>query len=503
MSVSFLLNVHNYKISDDVIANSKPGDPLVEGDLYWLNPQKTINERRALYLDYCVSNSRDGRDGIFSEIARLEKGRPLNDTVLKQALDFYYWWDKDLNKNGRCFWTENHQIIFHSDELLVGQIFKDRSFINGKIGKEHMQHALPMIKQWMEWRIKFGFSEWLSNTYFEEDMMALLNLYDFAEDHEISAKARLLIDILMFEMALNSYHETFGSTHGCTFVPLIKGGRGGSSASTMKLEFGMGIFNSSSAMGAVSLAASSYRCSSIIEEIAADYSNPLINMERHSIDIDDAVKYGLSYDNELTCNLYWSIQDYTHPKVIDLSQCDAEKYNVCRGGDYNQYRKLYRKQIEQNRKIVNTKLDPHALTEVNIETYRTPDYLLSCAQDFRSGSSGYHQHIWQAPMGIDAVVFTTHPGSNNESLRPNYWAGNGILPRAAQYKNVVVCIYSVPPENPLPFLRSELRGGRNIKADSVAPSDKLLPFTHAYFPRYAFDEVVEKKNWIFARKKNG
>ncbi len=38
----------------------------------------------------------------------------------------------------------------------------------------------------------------------------------------------------------------------------------------------------------------------------------------------------------------------------------------------------------------------HSL-EVHIQTYRTPDYLLSCAQDYRAGKPGY-QHIWQATL---------------------------------------------------------------------------------------------------------
>jgi hypothetical protein len=518
----------------------------INSDIYWFNPQKTFKERCALYLDYCISNPGGGRNEIFSQVAFLEKGFPLNDSILKQSidyvysgkdcndftvggllkilyrykssslvtedqrlkmekclLDFNYWWTENLTRNARCYWTENHEIIFHMDELLAGQLFRDKTFVDGKTGQEHMNHALNLITKWMEWRVKFGFSEWLSHAYFEEDLMSLLNLYNFAEDPVIKAKAGLLTDVLMYEMALNSFHGTFGSTHGRTYAFLIKGGRSEPSASTIKLIFGMGIFNSSAAMGAVSLATSNYKCPSIIQDIAADYSGTLWNRERQSINIDDAPKYGLSYDDELTCDLYWSIQDYTHPSVIDLSQKVTDKYGVWTRADYDQYRLLYQKQTEQYGKIIDTKLDPHALTEVNLETCRTPDYMLSCAQDYRPGSSGYQQHTWQATLGIDAVVFTNHPGSNDELSRPNYWAGNGIMPRAAQYKNVVVCIYKIPPENPLPFLRGEQKTDRNIAADSIVPSDKLINFTHAYFPKDAFDEVIEKGNWIFGRKENG
>lgn len=96
------------------------------------------------------------------------------------------------------------------------------------------------------------------------------------------------------------------------------------------------------------------------------------------------------------------------------------------------------------------------LSEANIETYRTPDYMLSCALDYRKGAPGYQQHIWQATLGNKALVYTNHPGGKNLRWSPNYWAGNEILPRAAQSKNVVICIYNTPAnqKNDFPMLIS-------------------------------------------------
>ncbi|HOP58213.1 MAG TPA: hypothetical protein PLR52_02230 [Bacteroidales bacterium] len=540
------------------LAQTSPGKPVVAArsqsfqelnDEYWYLPGGSYEERRTAYIDFCSSNApASGRVGIFAQLARMEKGLPLDDATLKDAieyvysnadcndftlgallrimylhqdsdlisekqkndiekclLDFIYWYDEP-GSDGRCYWTENHQIIFHSDELLAGQLYKDKIFTNNREnGSMHMQHALSLIEKWMNWRIKLGFSEWLAHSYFEEDLMALVNLHDFAEDPVIRAKAGLLIDVLLFEMALHNYHGVFGSTHGRTYAFLVQGARGESSASTMKLMFGMGVFNSPSAMGTISLATSSYKCPEIIQKIAADYSNPVRIRERHSMNVEDAFKYDVSYYREPDVNLYWSIQDYTHPAIIDLSQKVANKYRVWLGGDYDYYRKLYEEQLDEYGKLINVKLDPHAMTEVNIETYRTADYMLSCAQQFRPGAPGYQQHPWQATLGIDATVFTNHPGSEDEFSRPNYWAGNGILPNAAQFKNVLICIYNIPQENPLPFLRSEQKSepGRNIASHEDAPSDEPIPFSHAYFPKDAFDEVICKGNWIFGRKDKG
>jgi hypothetical protein len=490
-------------------------------DAYWPQPQAPYDQRRRLYLEYCAAQSPGGHTGFFSQIARLELGRdPVNEAPIREAiafvdsrrdccdfavggllrilylyhssplippelvaeirdclLRFKYWWDEPKGDNRRCYHTENHQIIFHSDELLAGQLFTDRTFENsGQTGQYHIDHATHLIRRWMDFRVRFGFSEWLSNCYFEEDLLALVNLYDFAQDVEIRRRAEMLIDVILFEMALHTYRGVFGATHGRTYARLIKGARNESSASTAKLMLGMGLYNSPSSLGTVPLATSAYRCPPIIEHLAADLDERLLFHERHSIDILEAPKYGLSHDDELDGHLYWSIQDYVHPSVIALSMRMSEKYGVRLHEDYQErYEQLFQWQIDEHGEVVDPDQDCHALTKVHIETCRTADYMLSCAQDYRPGKPGYQQHTWQATLGIDAVVFTNHPGSDNETSRPNFWAGNGVMPRAVQHHNVLVCVYHLPEND-------------------------AFPFSHAYLPRDAFDELVERDHWVCARR---
>ena len=74
---------------------------------------------------------------------------------------------------------------------------------------------------------------------------------------------------------------------------------------------------------------------------------------------------------------------------------------------------------------------------VNKVTYRTPDGMLSSAQDYYPGKPGSREHIWQATLGPQSLVFVTHPGNSGESEAhaPNFWLGNGSLPRVAQWKD--------------------------------------------------------------------
>ena len=498
------------------------GQDAATVDAYWPTPQSTFDARRRHYLEYSSTHARRGRNGLFSQISRLELGKePVDEVILREALDFVYsnrdcndfsiagflrilylyresplisrkliadieqcvlrfkyWWDEP-GRDARCYHTENHQIIFHGDELLAGQLYPDRNFENsGRSGRYHVRHALRLIRRWIDFRVKFGFSEWLSNGYFDHDLMALANLRDFSEVPDVRAKSEMLIDLLLFEVALHSYRGVFGSTHGRTYARMIKGGRGEHTASIVKLMFGMGMFNEPDSLGAVALATSGYRCPPIIQKIAADLNESILCKERHSLNIADAPKHGLSFDSLEDCHLYWSIQDYVHPSIIALSSRMSETFGVREFENYGEYADQYQSQVEEYGKIVNPDLCHKALTEVHIQTYRTGDYLLSCAQDYRPGRGGYQQHIWQATLGLDAVVFTNHPGSDDESSRPNYWAGNGILPRAAQHKNVLVSIHRVP-------------------------RDDRFPFSHAYFPQHAFDEILQDKHWVFARKGNG
>ncbi|MAS35792.1 MAG: hypothetical protein CL610_17415 [Anaerolineaceae bacterium] len=491
-------------------------------DTYWPTPRGTYEERRQLYLDYCAVQSPGGRTGFFSQIARLELGQAVDERPFREALDylysnsdcndftmggllrilyqyresphisreliadiekavlwFKYWWDEP-NPDKRCYWTENHQIIFHADELLAGQLFPDAIFENdGKDGQYHIDHALHYIRRWLDFRIRFGISEWLSNNYFEEDLLALVNLHDFAQQPDIRHQAKLLIDTLMFEMALHTYRGVMGCSHGRTYPRLIKGARGEDASNTAKLMFGMGMYNSPNMMGTMVLATSAYRCPEVIVQIAADLDTPRLFRERHSLNIDDAYLYGLSYDNLDDCHLYWSIQDFLHPTIVNLSERLGKTYHIRQHEDFQgNFKKLFQGQIDQHGRIINPHMDCHAMTEVHIQTYRTGDYLLSSAQDYRSGSPGYQQHPWQATLGIDAMVFTNHPGADDEHSRPNFWAGNSILPRVVQKENVLVALHRIPHDDP-------------------------FPFSHAYFPKAAFDDIVERGGWVFGRKDDG
>lgn len=492
-----------------------------QSDEYWSTPRGTFEERRAQFLDYYSENGvEDHLYGVFRQAARAAAGRAVEEDNLRGVLgmiksnhdcndftlncllrmmylddkqnyipenmkgdikscilDFKYWWDDGRRDTTyRCYHTENHQALYHTAELLAGQLHKKDKFTNGMNGRQHMAHAKERLVRWLDNRFRFGFSEWMS-TYYDVEVLLLANLYDFAEDRAIREKAGMVLDLLLFDVALNNYKGFLGSSSGRTYAHSLINGAHNTSPLT-KLVFGVGTYDRPEVMGPVALATSTYRCPKIIQDIAVDYETPLLNRQRVSINVEDAAAYGISYDNELECHIFWGMQEFIHPLAIRMSKQISEKYDVWPYRNYDEYIKKYEAEAARYGKVMNTHLDRFALSEANIETYRTPDYMLSCALDYRKGAPGYQQHVWQATLGNKALVYTNHPGGKNLRWSPNYWAGNEILPRAAQYKNVVVCIYNIP-------------------------DDQKNDFSHAYFPVKAFDEVHLAGSWIFGRKGDG
>lgn len=418
---------------------------------------------------------------------------------------FKYWPDELCDRGPRdpvdsmCSWTENHFILFASNAYLAGQLYPDDVFpAGGHTGREKMEIFRPRILRWLDLRYRTGFSEWLSNVYYEEDLPAVLNLIDFCEDEEISGKAAMVVDLILADIALNQFRGTFGSTHGRSYERHKKNGAEESTRAVVKLLFGMNRFSFGS-MAATALALSQrYRAPAVLYEMATDLERPETrNVQRVGIRLEEAAHWGLSYDRLEDGMTFLTLEAYTHPLTIELFVEMLDAYRWWDNSFFQPF-KDYEGLIKLARALglmpalaglLEEDLTRNLRPEANLYTYRTPDYMLSTAQDFRKGYGGDQHHIWQATLGPEAVCFTTHPakGSRDEDedgASPNYWTGTGSLPRAAQVENVAIVLYDINTEPGL-YVTHE------------------LVFTHAWFPRDAFDEVAERDGWVFGRKGDG
>jgi hypothetical protein len=411
----------------------------------------------------------------------------------KSLLGFRYWPDEP-GQDEMCSWTESHYVLFASAGYLAGQLFPDRIFENsGYSGAEMMTRFGPRIKRWLDLRFYTGFSEWLSNVYYDDDLTALLNLVDFCKDEDIQRRSAILIDLLLYEMAVNNFAGVFGGSHGRSYEPMQKWAAQESTTDTQKLLFGKGIFAGSDNMSAASFALSlRYRMPQVIYDIANDTQRPeLLQRQRVGICIDQAEWWGLKPNDFENGMQLLTLEAYLHPRTARLFLKMLDQFHW--------WENPFFKPLQQRRRLLKllsaARLLPWVMRhyrydvcrttreQANLYTYRTPDYMLGSAQDYRKGYGGDQQHIWQATLGPDAVCFTTHP-ARPSGPPPNYWTGSGCLPRVAQIKNVLIAVYHL---SRFPTF--------------YAPND--LWVTHAWIPRDQFQEVVEREGWIFARLGDG
>ena len=136
------------------------------------------------------------------------------DSLKNCILNFKYSM-AEPGEDGMCYWSENHQILFAACEYLAGHLFTNELFTNsGQRGSKKAERAAELIANWLEQRMLYGFSEWHSNTYYEEDIAPLCVLVDHAPDDAIRKRASIILDLLFLDMALHSFQGTFCPASG-------------------------------------------------------------------------------------------------------------------------------------------------------------------------------------------------------------------------------------------------------------------------------------------------
>ncbi|MFX1378610.1 MAG: hypothetical protein ACFFA4_05915 [Promethearchaeota archaeon] len=465
---------------------------------------------------YKIYNLKDTLDFTLNNLIRLiyiDINRSiLSPTIRKKVIDAFgktkYWYTEPVRDN-MIYYTENHQILFHTAELLIGQLFPNDTFvISNMTGLEHVNHALPLVKRWLDWRAQFGFAEWHSNTYYTEDIAALVNLVDFSEDPEVVYKAAMVLDIIAFDFANNYYKGRYATTHGRCYdrtklgPSIISPASRDSTSESAWIMLGLGYHNPSdnSNLAAVALATSDYYAPPpILEDIANNATLYNEHKERNSIDMNDGEMYNINY-NEDDLMFWLGMSAVLPPQTIKGVFELVEKYNIDSNNMYGPtlisdffrisafLHGISLSQYSEKMKLITQGI---CLETSNTYTYRTPYYQLSGSQDHQKGMNSYQEHIWQASLDDDAFIYTNSPGGLTKDFEQEYVGGWN--PRATLYKNVGVIQYdreTLPLEGELLLYFLNLFTGNKF-------------YQHAYFPQWAFDEIEERGKWIFGARGGG
>lgn len=480
----------------------------------------------------------DAYDASFAKMARLDdtsdfdmlyllnlwlgyRSDPALDPALVEKIEsailsFKYWYTDPTpagKKDNQGYWSENHQIIYSTLEYLAGQSFPDRVFdVDGRTGREKQARARARILDWIDLRARFGFSEWHSDVYYQKNVTPLLTLVEYADDEDVRTRAAAALDLVLFDMASHSFRGNFGATHGRSYKKDKTKPPDQDTYGTTKLLFDDSPegWNSRGEAGATLLArAARYRMPEAIRRIAVSRATS-VDRQRMSLFFDELAPfdylapppegpYGFSFTDPANLPLWWGMGGYTAWQIIPLTLATLDQYQLWDATNFEPFlpfQEIVAGNVPFGQAIASglaRMASLESLREVHTYTYRTADYMLSTAQDYRAGSRGAQYHAWQATLGPRAIVFTTHPGlppanspvwGDDNEPGPGYWTGEASMPRSAQHENVGIHIYA-PQYVPV--------GG------PARPLSTQQPFTHAFFPQERFDEVVQEGNWVFGR----
>lgn len=335
--------------------------------------------------------------------------------ALRGALTGMKYWIDQPGLDAMCYFTENHQMVWHTGQRLAGLTFADAVFTNdGRTGAQHAAEGGARAQAWMRRKLDGGFSEFDSNAYLAIDALALVCLVELDEDPDVAATAEALLDKTLLTLASNSWRGAHTSAHGRTYVPTLRSSRFEETAPVLWWLAGVGALNSAVLPVTALATARRYTPPALLGAVAADHGEQ-----------------------------WWGRQAYR--------------------GSYAFERDLLSRPYGSDLRVWSTR---HAV--------------LSSVQDYRSGLPGLQEHIWGAAVGPEVQVTVTHPANSDSgaSARPNAWAGQRVLPRVRQHKDVLLVRYEIAADDP--FQR-----------------------THLWFPVDACDEWTQNGSWLAGRSGDG
>ncbi|PKK99287.1 MAG: hypothetical protein CVV57_01855 [Tenericutes bacterium HGW-Tenericutes-2] len=447
------------------------------------------------------------------------------DDIKNVLLNFKYWMDQG-GEDSMCFWSENHQILFAVEEYLVGQEFPDEIFtVDGKTGAKHMEMAAGRIEAWMSQRFTYGFTEWYSNNYYPEDISPMANFIQFSNDPEMVNRMKMIMDLLWFDMASQSFKYEGLDSSGAPRTYYIFNSSSGRAYSDNRMsdetgnrmrnfiDFVMqpeetkdfenswstssnGFFNCFRQMMETLNQSNEpyYEIPQVIKEIFNDDSEEKIIKSSQSLNVEELKGEGLLGLDDHQIMMQWNMEAFSNPEVVNNTIKYMSKNNMFRNEFLNDFKlvNLWPLRAFNLLGMVSSTLKPStngvAIERANVYTYKTNDYSMHTAQAYQPGEYADQHAVTSINLSNLVSVFSTQPAKiPRRSGTPTYWTGNGRQPYSVQEKNVNITIYQPPTK--VGFM------------EPMIVKEK----THIFFPYELFDEVNESfisQGYIFGRVGN-
>jgi hypothetical protein len=188
--------------------------------------------------------------------------------------------------------TENHWVMYYTGMYLAAQTWPGEpgtAWFNGKSSKENLDEAAGWLKQWIRTTSTIGQGEFDSPTYMTVFLCPMLLLQEFAAEPVMKIKARMMVDLLLADFAVQHLNGNFGGGHSRDYPDDIVNPLSAPSTMWAWLYFGqpqMEQWNEAryrprhrGSWETVFAAVSSYRLPEIIRTIATNRRAPYIHRE--------------------------------------------------------------------------------------------------------------------------------------------------------------------------------------------------------------------------------
>ena len=339
-------------------------------------------------------------NALFRLVKRFELPEALRGRFRRTALNYRYWMDED-GADGMCFWSENHALLFYSNQYLAGGMYPDDVFVrSGLTGREAHARGRERCLGWLKDVSACGFEEFASSSYAVVTSCALLSLIDYG-DAELQALAKTVLDGLIRQMALHVFDGAVVAPQGRAYRAVL---RPQTQASTALMNLCLPHMRNMNSSWLCAFALSEYKIPADAGEIAARERDMRYACGNAEIHVRKTKDYMLT-----SC---------ASPKTLESGW----------------------QRVSEGERFSN-------------EWIRTLNERFHGTTLIRPGVDGYQQHLMYAAVSSEAVSFVTHPGGTSDisQMRPGYWNGNGEMPAIVQKGARLGLVYSISEAHPVSF----------------------------------------------------
>lgn len=308
-----------------------------------------------------------------------------------------FWLNETGDLKTMQYWSENHQIGWNSGKYLISQAFATLPDLmnvtfeaSNESPLESMAVGKSMVDRWLNYRARFGFSEFNSDTYGPIAFKALASVVALAEDDQVKLKASMVMNLQIFDQILGSKGRRIASARGRAY-------------SSGKIEYrqyeflylikGLGdppVGHAESAMFVLALK-NGYEFPMALLQIAQEeIENDTFELkEKFGLSPDDGPSEGILKDNAEDCIFWFSNGAYFDPESPECIFIVGDSYHLWNRTEIWKQVSLAKPIWDLSPQLVHSVGQQTApigggstLGSADMYTFRSPHFMLSSVKNY-------------------------------------------------------------------------------------------------------------------------